>query len=1689
MSTTEQTKPVEEEKPGEEVVEEQQQEPEVVERPQPISKLHHSFSFLSDAFNNIYYIEEKKIVTAVGNVLHFLDLETLRYTKWLAEGFDGIGCVTVHPSKQYIALGEIGDMPDIKIYSYPAMEKIRVLKGGTQRAYSALTFNNLGTQLASVGSNPDFMLTIWNWNEEKIVLRSKAFGQDVYNVTFSPSLEGQLTTSGLGHIKFWKMSRTFTGLKLKGAIGKFGKVDISDITGYVEFPDGKVLSGSEQGNLLLWEGNLIKVLIQQEGGKPCHDGAIEYITKNDLGVIITAGRDGTIKYWQFDDIDVLEASDTSNLCEIAPIQTYKLPLAKDRKSIEIINMIKNDSDTWIIQDNTGAFWRVVTEHVKDSDPVEYKHTCELLIEFNSGGLYSVDTAPNQHVSVVVGNDGVVRLYDYIRKSLLTSRGFSSASQIVRWNPQAIDSSLTSFTTGHNDGTLRVLRQGSNGIDLVTVLKPHNAAIKDFLYSPDGRFLISICEDKIMWFLRVEYNDNKIISGFKPVGFAQLEMDILNMRFKSEKYLILSLASGEIKRLTIPDIEAIDSSLTYKFDLTGFIDYNYKQYIKPPPKKKKKKDMEAEELDEMEELGEDGEGEDDEDEEEFIEPEVRPCLLTMDAADESHMYVAFDNENSFYRYSGHGFMTSGEDEPEYADLNISQYFESSPVISLSYSRGGRYLMAITRNGKIRFFDEEGTGLYDDRLRYTVDVHNDNRFGHIRAVTSFDDSFLVSVSADGCLFVQKLAEPEEVPRVELASVRAPEQQPEDIVTPDHWSIEEERIKSALQAKERAALSRKELRQVRLNELRAKFQELVKKNEALPKPLTRQSVQVDSNLDTDLEKELQGKLAEAEKELEYDSIKTKMSLDRVYNEYLGCLDYERIVLRSFKTNHVVSTFRTRKLSPEIQAKVSEIQDLLAKDTNPQSPEDAAEDGDALNITVTSEGKKKKSKKKKTSKKKAKAEKTNTKTHKPISQIEKAERQRKRMEERKRKRVDLDSRKPTDEDDPELVAEIVNAEQNMGDYKLKTDDTYILPENQRMTAEKKLRQIVLLEHSIHALKTQFNQELLKLRLFKGRYIEKFKKYNVDIQRINEELRAKEAVIDPQFEDSEYPELREHISDTDIEIHRQQKEIEARRKEAADRGVFLQQVQEPSKTSDRETNSVHSYQSKPSSHPTRSIRGKELSGRERLLQSLPVSHMEQQEKEMNRHKLLYEKERLTSKINKYTEDFDRALDDLRSAKFKLEADLTNAELRLILTYRELQLLKEFEIRDNQHYVELQKKREAKADTQAQLQNCALQLKEKEQELKAIIQSEHLVQEFHNLVPQSHPAHATLFSVYKKVKGKGKNGNSSDSDSDSDSDSEFDSDSEGEEGDGPKHERKPDNVECTQEVWDAVISLRNKRLAREQQLDNMQKSIDTLNKTKKQLTKEDTQVNNALIQIEKSIESVQKEKQHRLNELHTVVVLKFNQLQNLVQNRIPESLDNDVVFMVKGLHKLSLRIAVLKDEQRDLHSHFVQLQKRLASLYKEQKQKAGELYQATAHVKEVQMLKFGQTVDLEALENASVDKKAEELKTALTAHENESEMVLKQWDVKINQVKERISIVTQENTKLLKQMAELRVQQQTLEKELNDGQHTMVKRLQKGMQVKENRKRSLKELVVNQAREIELCKNEIAILRSKTTHVYSPALR
>jgi WD40 repeat protein len=103
-------------------------------------------------------------------------------------------------------VAEKGKFPNIYIYGYPSLKLYRVLKKGTENTFSHCEFSTSGKLLASVGGEPDFTITVWDWMAQRVVLKAKAFSMDVYRVSFSPFSDDTLFTCGSGHIRFWRMA-------------------------------------------------------------------------------------------------------------------------------------------------------------------------------------------------------------------------------------------------------------------------------------------------------------------------------------------------------------------------------------------------------------------------------------------------------------------------------------------------------------------------------------------------------------------------------------------------------------------------------------------------------------------------------------------------------------------------------------------------------------------------------------------------------------------------------------------------------------------------------------------------------------------------------------------------------------------------------------------------------------------------------------------------------------------------------------------------------------------------------------------------------------------------------------------------------------------------------------------------------------------------------------------------------------------------------------------------------------------------------------------------------------------------------------------------------------------------------------------------------------------------------------------
>ncbi|OAF67801.1 WD repeat-containing protein 52, partial [Intoshia linei] len=531
----------------------------------------HSLGYDCKGKKNLCILDATHIGYIAGNYFISLNIKTNEKLYIRSMSGQGMSCLAMNLTHQNLAIGETGDMPNINIFNHTGGKDFKLVKqlhSGAIKTYRCMNFNLEGNLLASVGGNPDYMLTIWNWKEEIIMLRSKAFSQDVYRVSFSSELDGQLTTSGISHIKyvvntkhfnivnrFWKMASTFTGLKLQGEVGRFGKTEISDIDGYIELPDGKVLSGSEWGNMILWDGSLIKVEICRNDNKFCHNGKIMQILM-DEGELITIGSDGYIKVWDFEKIDSADVSDGSSFFQMEPMNEM---LVNKHAQIMTIEKSIDESSIWYAQDSNGGIWKL---------DLSFSFTSlapEKMYSHHTGIVKGCSPSPSTYTVATIGEDGSLRVYDILNGSLIAETFSANKGTSVLWIEENSIFSENCIASGYSDGILRFFTLDIGKIDpnkrlsehhtmkyalkLIHICKPHTSDIEyiaTFSKKSNGKtYMVTSSKDKTIFLFEIA--EKKLI----PIGFINTESVVTFVDWKNDK-ILASCKDGRV--LKIDDIK-------------------------------------------------------------------------------------------------------------------------------------------------------------------------------------------------------------------------------------------------------------------------------------------------------------------------------------------------------------------------------------------------------------------------------------------------------------------------------------------------------------------------------------------------------------------------------------------------------------------------------------------------------------------------------------------------------------------------------------------------------------------------------------------------------------------------------------------------------------------------------------------------------------------------------------------------------------------------------------------------------------------------------------------------------------------------------------------------------------------------------------------------------------------------------
>ena len=1414
-----------------------------------------------------------------------------------------------------------------------------------------------------------------------------------------------------------------------------------------------MLSGSDWGNLLLWEGNLIKCEIKHANGGNCHAGPVRSVMIHG-SQIITGGNDGYVRSWPLAEIQEAEITDDMPIFKVDNLkEVCLLDMEAGRDIAKVQTMLKGD-DHWLVQDSSGGVYKVNLETGE----------CKSLFNFHSGAISGADLCPFNHAAATCGADGSVRMWDYIAKSPICTFRSPAAATCLTWAARAVDPEGRTICVGYADGVLRILARCKDGLQLKSALKPHPVALSALAYSPDGAHLATGAADGSVFFLSVNRG------AYSPVGFMNFPPKkgaadnatppaVTTLVWAAEDALCVGYADGTVAQLNLPT--EVDTSETFELAFDGIV-YNEMPIVEARRNAiKMARALEKSKQAAPPAAAEDGleaapAAEEVEEPIEDLDAGAVRAILPLKGAPDAGLsfYVTFANEAGLMWQVTFGSTAASTIERH-----------AAPIVYLRLSRSGSMLLSGAADGSVCVGELGSDAYWMGRMN--------GASPSVMPTLSFDDAYLVSAGGDGNIFVHKMAthDPKDpiLSAIGLPSLAESGPNSADIVDKATYSIEEAKQKEESDARAAQAQEKKLTVKEKVELLRKKFANLLAENTALPtaERLPRESFYVDPGLKEATEAETLARLEEARAELAWTSEKSALSRSKLEAHYLQGLAVESIALYGFANDKVVRSFRLVELVAWQKEAMEHVHALIDKEAKSRARAtrtsrgdgdgDKGADGDGEEDVL------------------GQSADAGASGNEKISKMQE---RLLRRQKRAKEWAEFNATRPDDKyEDPADVAAILHAETHMGDFSLKTDTDYVVPESQRVNAQKKRRQIVLLDESIHAIKVGFNDRFLALRDLKQRIIGSLKEEDARLEQINAELSLFE-VLEPSLISpgalvpAEQPELRREVNDEQLEAFR--KEEEAAKAKAKGGGFG----------GGGGGGSVNKGGGAAASSAAAGRSGGAAAGRGGVSSEGGASSLEETERELHRARLMVEKERLIERRRATIRSFDEALAELRVEKLRLEADLKTTDLRKLVLFQELALLKEFEKKDTTLSKRLESKHNEKAEIVVRVAECQEKLTQKKVEIERLLDRDRqIMAEFHSALGDGNKFYDALLKIFKRKIKRKKQQQDGDDDEDDEDDDDI-SDDDDDDLDEEEEEEETCPAGCDPALYEKVCELRERRLEQEEVYAEFQKGVEALKKENEMLIKKEKTIDKALKDTEVDIQTFQTEKQGKLNELHVVVTLHMSQVRHVIDGKLPSDLTEDLVFPASKLDGLRNRIRQLGQEKSDLRKRQKALRTEHVTLHREQAVKQEKLRELDARLRDVQMLKFGQVIDLERIESVGVNKVAEELEARIVTVERSQQAALAAWQDKLKKAKTELKDATDQSTTSLNTVAALFERQHALETSLNSKQAAVAPK-EAGVERKE--RTSLVQLVKIQAKEVEALKLEINMLRRKGGHIYTGA--
>ncbi|TRZ25567.1 hypothetical protein HGM15179_001626 [Zosterops borbonicus] len=156
---------------------------------------------------NLAFINNQTVCYPCGNYILFLDIETKK-TRAVQCQAGQVGAFAASANSQVVAFSDRKLNPLIHIYTFPELSKLTELKGDAQLDYTLLAFSFRGPYLASYSSIPEFVLSVWNWQENILLCSESQPGLTGTSLSFNPMNWQQLCFVAESSVSIWRIERS-----------------------------------------------------------------------------------------------------------------------------------------------------------------------------------------------------------------------------------------------------------------------------------------------------------------------------------------------------------------------------------------------------------------------------------------------------------------------------------------------------------------------------------------------------------------------------------------------------------------------------------------------------------------------------------------------------------------------------------------------------------------------------------------------------------------------------------------------------------------------------------------------------------------------------------------------------------------------------------------------------------------------------------------------------------------------------------------------------------------------------------------------------------------------------------------------------------------------------------------------------------------------------------------------------------------------------------------------------------------------------------------------------------------------------------------------------------------------------------------------------------------------------------------